>query len=170
MTTSKGKKKTNSRRKNKPVIQEKKEERSLSVGSVTWGELTWLNIEQPGEQEIEYLAQNYPFHPLDLDDCLSRIQRPKIDEYPDYLFLVFHFPVFNVEARVTTPSQVSVFIGNSYLITLHKGDLKPLVKLLCPPNEGARLLKKDQACQPRRARLFRNWRIVSQSPHILPCR
>jgi len=42
---------------------------------------------------------------------------------------VFHFPVFNPEARVTTPSQVSVFIGQDYLITLHKGDLKPLVKL-----------------------------------------
>jgi len=105
-----------------------KEER-LSLESLTWDDLTWVNIENPTEREIEHLAQNYHFHPLDLDDCLSRIQRPKIDEYEDYLFLVFHFPVFNKEARVTTPSQVSVFIGQNYLITLHKGDLKPLVKL-----------------------------------------
>ncbi|MFC2021476.1 magnesium/cobalt transporter CorA [Chloroflexota bacterium] len=129
MATSQGRKRIISRRKNKAVIEEKKEERALSLESVTWGELTWLNIEQPGKQEIEYLAQNYPFHPLDLDDCLSRIQRPKIDEYKDYLFLVFHFPVFNQEARVTTSSQVSVFIGGNYLITLHNGDLKPMVKL-----------------------------------------
>ena len=101
----------------------------LNVESLTRGGLTWVNIERPTEKEIEYLAQNYPFHPLDLDDCLSRIQRPKIDEYEDYQFLVFHFPVFNKEARVTTPSQVSVFIGENYLITLHKGELKPLVKL-----------------------------------------
>ncbi|GAI70360.1 unnamed protein product, partial [marine sediment metagenome] len=74
----------------------------------------------------EYLAQNYHFHPLDLDDCLSRIQRPKIDEYKDYLFLVFHFPVFNKQTRATTASQLSVFIGEKYLITLHKGELKPL--------------------------------------------
>ncbi len=106
-----------------------KEVKQLNIESVTWGELTWINIEQPTEQETEYLAKNYPFHPLDLDDCLSRIQRPKIDVYDDYLFLVFHFPVFSPEARVTTPSQVSVFIGQDYLITLHKGDLKPLVKL-----------------------------------------
>ncbi|MBA7608060.1 Cobalt/magnesium transport protein CorA [subsurface metagenome] len=120
--------------------QESKKEQALNMESVTWGELTWLNIEQPREQEIEYLAQNYPFHPLDLDDCLSRIQRPKVDEYPDYLFLVFHFPVFNIEARVTTPSQVSVFIGDNYLITLHKGELKPLVKLFrdCQINEETR--------------------------------
>ena len=68
------------------------EEKQLNMNSVSWGDLTWINIEQPTEQEIEYLAQNYPFHSLDLDDCLSRIQRPKIDEYPDYLFLVFTSP------------------------------------------------------------------------------
>jgi len=104
-------------------------EEQLNLESLTWGNLTWVNIEGPTEQETEYLAQNYHFHPLDLDDCLSRIQRPKIDEYKDYLFLVFHFPVFNKEARVTTPSQLSVFIGENYLITLHNGELKPLVKL-----------------------------------------
>jgi len=106
-----------------------KEEQQLNLESLTWGDLTWVNIESPTENETEYLAQNYKFHPLDLDDCLSRIQRPKIDEYKDYLFLVFHFPVFNIEARVTTPSQLSVFISGNYLITLHKGELKPLVKL-----------------------------------------
>ena len=104
-------------------------EDKLNMESLTWENLTWVNIEQPTDQETAYLAEHYPFHPLDLDDCLCRIQRPKIDEYEDYLFLVFHFPVFNKEARVTTPSQLSVFIGKDYLVTLHKGELKPLVKL-----------------------------------------
>jgi len=104
-------------------------EKQLQVESVSWGNLTWVNIENPTEKETEYLAERYSFHHLDLDDCLSRIQRPKIDEYKDYLFLVFHFPVFYKEARVTAPSQISVFISQDYLITLHKGELKPLVKL-----------------------------------------
>jgi len=118
----------------------RKKEQSLNLESLTFGDLTWVNIEHPTEQETEYLAQNYPFHPLDLDDCLSRIQRPKIDVYKDYLFLVLHFPVFSKEARVTTPSQVSVFIGENYLITLHKGELKPLVKLFkeCQIDEESR--------------------------------
>jgi magnesium transporter len=116
------------------------DEQELNVQSLTWGDLTWVNIERPTEREIEYLAQNYPFHPLDLDSCLSRIQRPKIDEYKDYLFLLFHFPVFNKEARVTNPSQVSAFIGEKYLITVHKGELKPLVKLFreCRIDEASR--------------------------------
>ena len=120
------------------ISQVKEEE--LNMQSLTWGDFTWINIEQPTEEETEYLAQNYPFHPLDLDDCLSRIQRPKIDQYKDYLFVVLHFPVFNKEARVTTPSQVSVFIGQNYLITLHKGELKPLVKLFreCEIDEESR--------------------------------
>jgi len=111
------------------IAQERKKKKPLRLETVTWNDLSWVNIEGPTERETEYLAQNYPFHPLDLDDCLSRIQRPKIDEYKEYLFLVFHFPVFNKEARVTTPSQLSVFISEKYVITLHKGELKPLVKL-----------------------------------------
>jgi len=106
-----------------------KKEEQLNLESLTWGDLTWINIEPPTERETDYLAQNYPFHPLDLEGCLSRVQRPKIDEYKEYLFLVLHFPVYNREARVTTSSQLSVFIGEKYLITLHKGELKPLVKL-----------------------------------------
>ena len=122
------------------ISQKKEKEQSLNLESLTWGDLTWVNIEGPTERETEYLTKNYPFHPLDLDDCLSRIQRPKIDEYKDYLFLVFHFPLFKKEARVTTPSQVSVFIGENYLITLHKGELKPLVKLFreCQIDEESR--------------------------------
>lgn len=121
-----------------PKVRE--EDEQLNMESLTWGDLTWVNIEGPTERETKYLAQKYPFHPLDLDDCLSRIQRPKIDEYKDYLFLVLHFPVFKKETRVTTSGQVSVFIGENYLITLHKGGLKPLVKLFkeCQIDEESR--------------------------------
>jgi magnesium transporter len=111
-----------------------------STRSVSSDKLTWINIERPTEAETNYLAGQYPFHPLDLDDCLSRIQMPKIDEYEEYLFMVFHFPVFNPEARITTSSQVSIFVGEDYLITLHQGDLKPLVSLFrsCETSEKTR--------------------------------
>ncbi len=122
------------------ISQEKKEEQSLHLESLTWGDLTWVNIEQPTKREMEYLAQKYSFHPYDLDDCLSRKQRPKIDEYEDYLFHIFHYTVYNKETRVSTHDQVSVFVGRNYLITVHSGLLKPLVKLFrdCQTNEGAR--------------------------------
>ncbi len=111
------------------AISQVQKKAQLNIESITWGELTWVNIEKPTANETRYLAEHYPFHPLDLDDVLSRIQRPKIDEYEDYLFLVFHFPVYQKARRVLTSSQLSVFIGGKYLITLHSGELKPLVKL-----------------------------------------
>jgi magnesium transporter len=111
----------------------------INLNSIKLGDLTWVNLEKPGEQEKIFLSQNYPFHPLDLDDCLSRVQRPKIDEYPDYMFLVFHFPVFNKLMRVTESSQVSIFIGNNYLITIHEGRLKSLNHLFkeCQEQEAS---------------------------------
>lgn len=122
------------------AVSQAKSGSQLNIDSVTLGELTWVNIEKPTAKETLYLANHYPFHPLDLDDVLSRRQRPKIDEYKDYLFLVFHFPVYNKKQRAVTSSQLSVFIGEKYLITLHTGELKPLVKLFreCQIDEESR--------------------------------
>jgi len=122
------------------ISQEKKKEQSLNIESIAWGDLTWVNIERPTEREIEYLAKNYSFHRLDLDDCLSRIQRPKMDVYEDYLFLIFHFSVYSKLTRVSTHDQLSVFVGDKYLITLHSGQLKALVEFFkeCQINEQAR--------------------------------
>ena len=58
---------------NTPAVNQ---EPTPNIESVTLGDLTWLNIENPTRQETGYLAQHYPFHALDLDDTLSRIQRP----------------------------------------------------------------------------------------------
>ncbi len=101
----------------------------LNVTSISYGKLNWVYIEKPTEKEVEYLRQNFNFHHLNLDDVLSRVQRPKIDEYQDHLFIVLHFPVFDKRNRVTTPSEVDIFIGETYVVTVHKqGDLKPLAK------------------------------------------
>lgn len=122
------------------ISQANSEEKHLNLKTITWGNLTWVDIVPPTKAETEYLAENYNFHSLDLDDCLSRKQLPKLDEYKDYLFLIFHFPVYNKETRTSTHGQLSVFIGEKYLITLHKGELRTLTKLFrdCEINEDAR--------------------------------
>jgi magnesium transporter len=98
----------------------------MNLQVVRLAKMTWINIERPTKDEIEWLRQNYSFHPLHLDDCLSKIQRPKIDEREGYIFLVLHFPVFNKMENVTVASEVDVFVGQDYVITIHAGDLKPL--------------------------------------------
>lgn len=118
------------------------EEKKSKVEMVTYGKLTWVYIENPSAPEVEYLAQHFHnFHPLNLDDVLSRVQRPKIDGYNDHLFIVLHFPVFNKQNRVTTPSEVDIFIGEDYVVTVHcSGDLKPMAKFFkeCQLDEETR--------------------------------
>jgi magnesium transporter len=115
-------------------------EEPLHIETITWGDLTWINIQPPAQPEIEYLAQNFSFHPLDLDDCMSRKQIPKVDEYPDYLFIIFHMPVYDKVTRVSSKRQWSAFVGEKFLVTLHTGELKTLTALFrdCQANEESR--------------------------------
>jgi magnesium transporter len=111
------------------------------ISTVTEGKVSWINIVQPTLEDIEHLRRYYPFHPLDLEDCLSDIERPKVDEYDDYLFIVMHFPVYDPHTRVSRISEVDVFIGSGYLITLHHGELRPMIQLFqeCQRDERARV-------------------------------
>jgi magnesium transporter len=123
---------------NKPVT--KKFEGKSRIETIDWNGFSWIDISPPSDDSSSYLSERFPFHALDLDDTTSRIQRPKIDEYKEYLFMVFRFPRYRKQEQVLTASQISVFIGEDYLITLHQGDLKPLTKLFreCQLEEEAR--------------------------------
>ena len=112
----------------------------MSMSTVTENKVSWINIINPSPEDIAHLRRYYPFHPLDLEDCLSSIERPKVDEYENYLFTVMHFPIYDPDARISRISEVDIFIGSGYLITLHDGELKPLVRLFeeCHKDERAR--------------------------------
>lgn len=106
-----------------------------------YGSLTWLDIPHPTEQDLAYLQARYDFHPLDFEDLESRSQRPKLDEYDDYLFIILHFPVFDKQQRVTKPSELYMFVGPDYLVTIHKGKIWPLERFF----EGVQGSEKLQA-------------------------
>ncbi len=101
------------------------------VQTITNGDLQWIDIRQPTPTEMNDLRQSHHFHALALDDCLSKVQRPKLDEYADegYLFLVLHFPLFHKQSRHTNPAEVDIFVGRGYVVTVHDGSLKPLVQM-----------------------------------------
>ena len=91
--------------------------------------LKWYDFANPDKKTLEFLSKHFKFHPLDLEDCLTEIQRPKIDEYPNYLFIVLHFPIWNQRAGRITTEEIDIFIGQNFLVTLHKGMLVPLEKI-----------------------------------------
>ena len=98
----------------------------MSVAALTHQRLTWVNIEKPSPDDVAYLRKHYPFHPLDLEDILSPIERPKIDDYDDYSFIVMQFPIYDRQMLFTRPNEVDFFIGPGYLISIQDGQLKPL--------------------------------------------
>lgn len=88
--------------------------------------LRWVNIERPGAPERTWLEENYEFHALDIEDVLSRTQRPKIDVYDDYLFIVLHLPVFDRAAGRLGTGELDLFVGPDYLITIPNQPLQPI--------------------------------------------
>jgi magnesium transporter len=90
------------------------------------GDLRWVNIERPSSVDRAWLEEHFEFHPLDYEDVASRNQRPKIDEYPDYLFIVLHFPVFDKTVGRLNAAELDIFIGPDYIITLPNSPLPPV--------------------------------------------
>lgn len=80
--------------------------------------LRWINIPRYGAPEREWLEENFEFHPLDYEDLRSRNQRPKVDDYDDYLFVVLQFPRFDKEIGRLNAAELDVFVGPDYVITI----------------------------------------------------
>src|ERR671922_726313 len=101
--------------------------------------LLWINIERPTSADMSILGQKYAFQKLNLDDCLSKIQIPKIDRYGDHIFIILQFPTPDKEKGFLF-SQLAIFMGEDYLVTIHQGDLKPLEELfnMCKNDEKQR--------------------------------
>jgi Mg2+ and Co2+ transporter CorA len=57
----------------------------------------WIDIAKPTRDEMKKLAERFPFHELNLEDCLSKIQIPKIDRYEDHVFIILNFPTLEKE-------------------------------------------------------------------------
>src|ERR671924_1207360 len=101
-------------------------ERKPNVETITAEGLRWVNIERPSPLECAWLEEHFGFHALDLEDVLSRNQRPKIDEYPDYLFIVLHFPVFDRAVGRLNAGELDIFVGRDYLVTIPNQPLQPV--------------------------------------------
>jgi magnesium transporter len=102
--------------------------------------LRWINIERPTPVDQAWLEEHFEFHPLDYEDVRSRNQRPKIDEYPDYLFIVLHFPIFDKQVGRLNAGELDIFVGPDFLITLPNAPLQPVEYLFesCRSSEEVR--------------------------------
>jgi magnesium transporter len=96
---------------------------------LTHNGLTWINLDAPNSERVSELAARFGWHPLDVEDVLSKRQRPKIDEYPEYLFAVLHFPVYDKTVQRLNAGELDLFLGADYLVTLPNIELLPITRL-----------------------------------------
>jgi magnesium transporter len=91
--------------------------------------LRWINITRPRLADQDWLEERFGFHPLDFEDVYSRNQRPKLDAYDDYLFIVLQFPVFEKAQGRLISTEVDLFVGPDYILTLPNEPIPPLDSL-----------------------------------------
>ncbi len=110
---------------------------------------SWIDLQNPDRDYVEDLAKKYHFNALNIEDCMTKFELPKLDSYDDHFFVILHFPPISPKVGIAKNSQLSIFFGRDFLVTVHQGDLKPLIDLvdLCKtnsdPQRKERLLGKS---------------------------
>ena len=106
----------------------------------------WIDLQNPDRSDIEKLAETYHLNTLNIEDCMTKSELPKLDSYNEHFFVILHFPSLLRQPGISRNSQLSIFIGRDFLITVHQGDLKPLVDLVN--------ICKNNLDQHRKERIF----------------
>jgi magnesium transporter len=93
--------------------------------------LTWIHLDAPDPETASELAHRFGWHPLDVEDVMSKRQRPKVDDYADegYLFVVLHFPVYDRSIQRLNAAELDAFVGPNYLVTMPTSELLPVTRL-----------------------------------------
>ncbi len=90
------------------------------IDTIKMGRLKWHHLLNPNEDDFTFLREKFHFHPLDIEDCRSINQRPKIDIYDDYYFLILHFPTFDKQNLFIKTKEEKIFWGEDFIITIEK--------------------------------------------------
>ena len=114
------------------------------VETIQGNDFTWIDLQNSDRNEVEKLAQKYNFNELNIEDCMTKFELPKLDSYDDHFFVILQFPPLAQKIGISKNSQLSIFVGKDFLVTVHQGDLKPLVQLVqtCILNSDDELKKR----------------------------
>lgn len=100
--------------------------------------LVWLDVLNPGDEEAALLRETIGFHPLAVEDCVRGRQRPKVDRYSDYLFLVLYAAAVNPERDRMALNEIHVFLGDTFIVTVHDSRVEEVGEILARWRGAAR--------------------------------
>jgi len=84
------------------------------------GVTVWLDLHDPGVEDLEVLTDEFGLHPLAIEDAVQRHERPKLDRYPDHLFLSAYDVHLDETTAQLVSSELAAFITTRALITVRK--------------------------------------------------
>jgi magnesium transporter len=128
-------------RSNRKIIEKPIENK---IENIQGKKFQWIDLQNPDRVDIEKLAKQYNFNALNIEDCMTRFELPKLDSYEDHFFVILHLPPLSQKIGISRNSQLSIFVGKDFIVTIHQGDLKPLVELVetCKTNSDQQ--KKEE--------------------------
>ena len=86
----------------------------------------WVDFDNPTRSEINLLSTFFKFHELLIEDCLTLLQRPKIEITRQQIFLVSHV-LKNIDADYET---INMFVGKNYIVTFHLSHIRYINKII----------------------------------------
>jgi len=114
------------------------------IETIQGEKFVWIDMQNPDRNDVEKLAEKYNFNALNIEDCMTKFELPKLDSYDDHFFVILHFPPLAQKIGISKNSQLSVFVGKDFLVTVHQGDLKPLVELVDICKSSSDQQRKDR--------------------------
>ena len=90
------------------------------------GKISWVDIVKPGKADIEYLKSIHDFHPIILDELLHYSARAKVEQYDTYLYIAYHFPIYDPKIRTSRRAEIDFLITKDAVTTIHYEALEPL--------------------------------------------
>jgi magnesium transporter len=88
----------------------------------------WLDLTAPSPDEVTRLGAIFEFHPLALEDTENFGQRPKLDDYGDYVFLVFYGASGDQAGGAQRLHEVHLFVSGHWVVTVHRDPLPSLAQ------------------------------------------
>ncbi|MFH1968195.1 MAG: magnesium transporter CorA family protein [bacterium] len=91
--------------------------------------LTWVDLENPSNEEIKSIMSKYSIHPLVAEELIKPTLRPKVDVYDSTIYLILHFPIYNHTRREYQGCEIDFILGKNFLITVHYGSSNLLFEM-----------------------------------------
>lgn len=130
--------------------------------TIQYGDISWIDIQTPNLDDVNYLRENFNFHKVVLDELIPPSHRAKVENYRDYLFMILYYPALNKARKETFPRELDILVTKTHIITSHYKAITPLGDLFKRMNIDENT-KKEHISQGTGYMLFYIVNLIIQS-------